>query len=106
MYRAPCQVNPYASQPSTLASTERWTGAVSLNTAPMFHVGGAGISLQLMIRPCKQVVMPVFNEGAFLQAIERERTNATFLAPTMLKRLIELPRFRRCPVWAFARSMA
>ncbi len=66
--------------------------AVGINAAPMFHVGGVGLAVQLMMRLCKQVVMPLFDEPAPLQAIQAERGSETFLVPTMIKRLIEHPR--------------
>lgn len=85
--------NLYVNQLSTLSATERSNSAVGINTAPMFHVGGAGLTLQLMMRLCKQVILPVFDEVLLLQAIQSERATETFLVPTMLKRVIEHPRF-------------
>ena len=85
--------NLFVSQLSTLAATGRSTDAVGLNVAPMFHVGGAGLTVQLVIRLCPQVLMPAFDEIAFLQAVQREKVTETFLVPTMLKRVIEHPRF-------------
>ena len=85
--------NLYISQLSTVAATERANDAVGINTAPMFHVGGAGLTLQLMLRLCPQVLMATFDEVAFLQAVQQERATETFLVPTMLKRVIEHPRF-------------
>lgn len=85
--------NLFVSQLSTLAATERTNDAVGINTAPIFHVGGAGLTLQLMLRLCPQVLMPNFDEVTFLQAVQDERATETFLVPTMLKRVIEHPRF-------------
>src|SRR5690606_38065934 len=56
-------------------------------------VGGVGLTVQLMMRLAKQVVMPVFDEVELLAAIQAERGSETFLVPTMIKRLIEHPRF-------------
>ena len=67
--------------------------AVGITIAPMFHVGGMGLVLQLMQRLCRQVILPGFDELALLQAIADERGSETFLVPTMLKRLVEHPRF-------------
>lgn len=85
--------NLFSSQLSTLSATERSSNAVGVNPAPLFHVGGAGLSIQLMLRLCKQVILPSFDEVPFMQAVQDERVTETFLVPTMLKRLIEHPRF-------------
>jgi acyl-CoA synthetase (AMP-forming)/AMP-acid ligase II len=77
---------------ANLAAT-RPVDAVGITIAPMFHVGGMGLTLQLMQRLCRQVILPAFDELALLDAIATERGSETFLVPTMLKRLVEHPRF-------------
>ena len=78
---------------SQLAAVARPPGAVALLSAPMFHVGGMALSLQAMLRLGTQILLPAFDEVATLEAIHRERVTETFLVPTMIKRLIEHPRF-------------
>lgn len=85
--------NLCVSQLSTVAVTERLADPVCVNTAPLFHVGGAGLMLQAMLRLGTQVLLPAFDEVVFLQTLEAERGTETFLVPTMLKRVIEHPRF-------------
>lgn len=85
--------NLYASQLSTNMAAARPAESVGLNMAPMFHVGGAGLTLQLMMRLCTQVIIPAFDEVKVLEAIQNERASETFMVPTMIKRLIEHPRF-------------
>ena len=77
---------------ANLAAT-RPVDAVGINFAPMFHVGGLGLMLQLFQRLAPQVLLPAFDEVAVLQAIQAERGSETFMVPTMLKRLVEHPRF-------------
>ena len=67
--------------------------SVGINCAPMFHVGGMALALQLIQRLSRQVILPAFDELAVLHAIAEERGTETFLVPTMLKRLVEHPRF-------------
>ena len=67
--------------------------SVGINCAPMFHVGGMALALQLIQRLSRQVILPAFDELAVLRAIADERGTETFLVPTMLKRLVEHPRF-------------
>lgn len=85
--------NLYAGQLSTNMAATRPAESVGLNMAPMFHVGGAGLTLQLMMRLCTQVIIPAFDEVKVLEAIQNERASETFMVPTMIKRLIEHPRF-------------
>ena len=85
--------NLYAGQLSANMAARRPDEAVGLNMAPMFHVGGAGLTLQLMLRLCTQVIIPAFDEIQVLEAIQDEGASETFMVPTMLKRLIEHPRF-------------
>ena len=70
-----------------------WVESVGINTAPMFHVGGMALALQLIQRLSRQVILPAFDEEAVLRAIAEERGSETFLVPTMLQRLVEHPRF-------------
>ena len=67
--------------------------SVGINCTPMFHVGGMALVLQMVQRLARQVVLPGFDELPVLQAIADERGTETFLVPTMLKRLVEHPRF-------------
>jgi acyl-CoA synthetase (AMP-forming)/AMP-acid ligase II len=85
--------NLYVCQLSANMAARRPDEAVGLNMAPMFHVGGAGLTLQLMLRLCTQVILPAFDEIKVLEAIQNERASETFMVPTMIKRLIEHPRF-------------
>jgi acyl-CoA synthetase (AMP-forming)/AMP-acid ligase II len=85
--------NLYLNALCTNQAATRPVESVGINTAPMFHVGGMGLTLQLVQRLCRQVVLPAFDELPVLQAIADERGTETFLVPTMLKRLIEHPRF-------------
>ena len=85
--------NLYAGQLSANMAAARPEEAVGLNMAPMFHVGGTGLTLQLMLRLCTQVIIAAFDEVKVLEAIQRERCSETFMVPTMIKRLIEHPRF-------------
>lgn len=85
--------NLYMNALATVAAVRRPEDAVGINVAPMFHVGGCGLTLQLMVRLCKQVILLAFDEVAILDAIRNEGGSEVFLVPTMIKRLIEHPRF-------------
>ncbi|KWR87887.1 fatty-acid--CoA ligase [Cupriavidus sp. IDO] len=78
---------------AAVAAATRPERAVGIQAAPMFHVGGIGLTLQLMLRLCKQVILPGFDEAAVLRAISEERGSEIFLVPTMIQRLLDAPEF-------------
>jgi acyl-CoA synthetase (AMP-forming)/AMP-acid ligase II len=78
---------------SASASVHREAGAVALTCAPLFHVGAVGHLLQLVGQAATVVLLPAFDEVAIMRGIADERATETFLVPTMLKRLIDHPRF-------------
>jgi len=63
---------------------------VSLIPGPLYHSG-----VQAAVAPLylggTVVVMKKFDAERFLQTIEKERVNFTFVAPTMLERILKLP---------------
>ncbi len=85
--------NIYINILSAISATPRPSEAIGIQCAPMFHIGGCSLTLQLMTRLAKQVILPAFDELAVLDAIRDEGGNEVFLVPTMIKRLIEHPRF-------------
>ena len=92
----------YVDLLASLAAVPRPGNAVGVQAAPMFHIGGCSLSLQLMMRLAKQVILPAFDEVAILQAIQSERGSEIFLVPTMIKRFIEHPRFAEFDVSSLA----
>jgi acyl-CoA synthetase (AMP-forming)/AMP-acid ligase II len=78
---------------ATLASDARAPRPVLLHSAPMFHIGGIGLTLQGATRLARQFVLPAFEPKLALETIERERISEVFLVPTMIKMLIEHPEF-------------
>ena len=65
---------------------------VSFCSAPLFHVLGLGqITLPTLYAGGTLVVIPKFEPGEFLAAVQRERATAFPLAPTMLQMLCERP---------------
>jgi acyl-CoA synthetase (AMP-forming)/AMP-acid ligase II len=64
-----------------------------LHAAPLTHASGA-LVFPILAAGGASVVCERFDAGAVLQAIERERITTTFLAPTMLARLVAHPDFQ------------
>lgn len=86
--------NLYLNGLSAAAAVPRPERGVGMVVAPFFHVGGCGLSLQMMQRLITQVVIPFFDEVVIFEAMQGEGVTETFLVPSMIKRLIEHPRFR------------
>ncbi len=85
--------NIYTGSLGTLAAGPRPDRAVGLHAAPLFHIGGIGLTVQLALRQASHVVLPQFDPAAVLEAIEREQVQETFLVPTMLGRVLDDPGF-------------
>jgi len=63
---------------------------VLLHAAPMSHASGAFL-IAHFVRGARQFIVPRFDAGEVLAAIERERVTTSFLAPTMILMLLEHP---------------
>ena len=72
-----------------------------LHAAPIAHASGA-FFLPHWLRGAKQVVMTKFDAATFFEVAQRERATVTFVVPTMLSMLLELPEASR-PKLAFRR---
>jgi len=78
----------------TVAALPRDTqDAAAIVAAPMFHVAGCGVTLQSLLRLVPVHVVPMFDEVAVLATLQSARITEMFLVPTMIKRVIEHPRF-------------
>jgi acyl-CoA synthetase (AMP-forming)/AMP-acid ligase II len=86
--------NLYLNGLASVAAVGRSWQVRALVTAPFFHVAGCGLSLQMILRMATQIVVPFYEEVVVMEAIAREQATETFLVPTMVKRLIEHPRFK------------
>jgi acyl-CoA synthetase (AMP-forming)/AMP-acid ligase II len=74
-------IDPHAAQVADMMST------------PIFHIGGTlGLFVSLH-QGKKLVVLPKFDAGTWLDQVERHRVTQTFVVPTMLRRILDHPRF-------------
>jgi acyl-CoA synthetase (AMP-forming)/AMP-acid ligase II len=64
---------------------------VHLVAGPLYHSAPAGFALYAHMLGQTVVVMPRFDAEEALRTIARERCTTTFMAPTLLKRLVDLP---------------
>ncbi|HEY6868542.1 MAG TPA: AMP-binding protein, partial [Novosphingobium sp.] len=63
-----------------------------LQISPAFHVGGRGPSLGAYWVGGKTVLHKSFDPTAFLETVQAERINASFMVPAMLLALLDHPR--------------
>src|SRR2546428_191003 len=66
---------------------------VLLVSVPFYHVAGATTMLSSVWGGRKTVVLPQFDPGAWLDAVQTHRVTHSFVVPTMLKRIMEHPNF-------------
>ncbi len=64
---------------------------VHLVAGPLYHSAPGAFALYAHVFGGKVVVLPKFDAEAALAAIARHRCTSTFMAPTLLKRIVELP---------------
>jgi acyl-CoA synthetase (AMP-forming)/AMP-acid ligase II len=64
---------------------------VHLAAGPLYHSAPGGFALYAHLVGSPVVVMPKFDPEGALAAIERHRCSTTFMAPTLLKRIVDLP---------------
>ena len=66
---------------------------VDMLSAPIFHIGGTLGLFVSLYQGKKLVVLPKFDAGTWLDQVERHRVTQTFVVPTMLRRVLDHPRF-------------
>ena len=64
---------------------------VHLVAGPMYHSAPAGLALYSHLVGATVVIMPKFDPERALEQIQRHRCTSTFMAPTLLKRIVDLP---------------
>jgi acyl-CoA synthetase (AMP-forming)/AMP-acid ligase II len=64
---------------------------VHLVAGPLYHSAPGAFAAYAQLFGGTTVVMPKFDPEAALAAIARHRCTSTFMAPTLLKRIVELP---------------
>jgi acyl-CoA synthetase (AMP-forming)/AMP-acid ligase II len=66
---------------------------VDLMSAPIFHIAGTLGLFVSLVQGKQMVLLPKFDPGEWLDLVERHRVNQTFVVPTMLRRILDHPRF-------------
>ncbi len=66
---------------------------VTLVSVPFYHVAGATAMISSIWGGRTLAILPQFDPEAWLETVQRERVTHAFVVPTMLKRIMEHPRF-------------
>jgi acyl-CoA synthetase (AMP-forming)/AMP-acid ligase II len=66
-------------------------GGVFLHAAPLFHLAGIGGWLVRNLLGGTHVMVPGFEPGTVIEAVERHRVTDTMLVPTMIGMLLDAP---------------
>ncbi len=85
--------NLLANAKHNLIATGHRPDDVWLHFCPMFHVAGTANVFACTWTGARQVVLPRFDPGEVLAAIERERATHAVFVPTMLAMLLDHPSF-------------
>ena len=65
----------------------------ALLSAPLYHIAGATNIMTSLFAGRKLVVLPQFDATAWLEAVQREAVTHAFVVPTMMKQIVDHPRF-------------
>ena len=68
---------------------------VVLVSVPFYHIAGATTLVSAVFSGRRLVILPAFDPGAWLAAVEREQVTHAFVVPTMLKRILEVDDFEQ-----------
>jgi acyl-CoA synthetase (AMP-forming)/AMP-acid ligase II len=68
---------------------------VTLLSVPIYHVAGATAIMSSIWGGRTLAILPQFDPEAWLETVQRERVSHSFVVPTMLKRIMEHPRFEQ-----------
>ncbi len=80
---------------SGLAEGLHHEDAVYLNCMPLFHIGSAWPYFGTVASGATTIMIPAFDPGPVLKAVEKEKVTEILLVPTMIQRFIEDPSFAK-----------
>ena len=88
----------YRALQSIIAPLEFNHGGKTLVMMPMYHIGALFISYAQFLYEGTVVLLRAADPLAILHAIEKERTEVTFMAPTVIHDVLNVPEFHRFDV--------
>ena len=98
-------LNVLSSGLNVLAEGALPEGAIGLHAAPMFHLADMMLTISLLLRGGRHIVLPVFRPDLLLDVIEAERVSDLLLVPAMLQAFVDFPATRTRDVSSVRRIM-
>lgn len=78
---------------NTMSPADPETHDKTLVSAPFFHIAGATAMMSSIWGGRTLIVLPAFTPESWLEAVHTEKATHSFVVPTMLKRVMEVPDF-------------
>lgn len=85
--------NLYSSAVGAIATDEGRSGPRYLHCAPLFHIAALSGLFLSMLSGSTHVMVPMFEPLGALETIDREQVTDFFMVPTMIRMLLDHPRF-------------
>lgn len=85
----------HANLRTPFTDTHAFKEGTLLINVPMYHIAGIVSILLPLYRGDKMIILPAFDPGVFLEIVEKEKVNTTYLVPTMLQAVLDHPDFSR-----------
>ncbi len=83
----------HANLRTPLTDTYTFHPGTLLINVPMYHIAGICSILIPLYRGDPMIILPAFDPGVFLEIVEKEKVNTTYLVPTMLQAVLDHPDF-------------
>ena len=83
----------HANLLTPLTDTYAFGPGTLLINVPMYHIAGIVSIMLPLYRGDTMVILPAFDSGVFLEIVEKEKVNTTYLVPTMLQAVLDHPDF-------------
>jgi acyl-CoA synthetase (AMP-forming)/AMP-acid ligase II len=83
----------HANLITPLTDTYTFHPGTLLINVPMYHIAGICSILIPLYRGDPMIILPAFDPEVFLEIVERQKVNTTYLVPTMLQAVLDHPDF-------------
>jgi len=98
-------LNVLSSGLNVLAEGALPEGAIGLHAAPMFHLADMMLTISLLLRGGRHIVLPVFRPDFLLDIIEAEKVSDLLLVPAMLQAFVDFPATKTRDIGSVKRIM-
>lgn len=85
----------HANLLTPLTDTYTFGPGTLLINVPMYHIAGIVSIVLPLYRGDTMIILPAFEASLFLEIVEKEQVNTTYLVPTMLQAVLDHPDFEK-----------